>query len=1076
MRFILRIFFIILLILKNAGAQQFYRAEGLTLFNRGEYRAAITSISSWADSHTSERGIAYYYIGECYYNLGMDATTPSQSISHFRESSRYFDMASKQTDLTTLYRSKLDEVRYKNAWSAYRLAELETNPISSLESASRSFSELYSISNDSIAIYALYMVGESQLRIGEWMRIQMALSPNVGQEVRLAQEVVTHLQEAENVFKKIIDSDVPFKHLSNCSEIRYRDVFFERGKLYQTLSSETFSQLQDPKKADTSEKTAIQLFTQADYQAVLRSMDRLSKATFEPLVIYSMAVKYINLYLLTGDDQEKQFFNSYLDSIQWIGLQEEKVFLQANRDHRSPIDDELFIRLTNDRISDYAEAAKTYFEAWYWLGWVQFVANVEESGNQFSRFIRETENRTVDPRIAVLREDARYRLFLLQFDQHASDKDILGKLKNEIEAFRPQFYFIQEKVELLLQLVRVGLGEPIWGQILQAPTTEVRLRDAFILIRNMLIRATRVTGEERDTYLKYMDQLFQITQDRQIEATNFYRGLSQFLKAEIQETTENKKSFYLLAGDFLERSEGDYQFEGMYVQARSYFAAAKHESNTNQRNKAYERAKPIFIKLINDKRSLRSVYYLGEILRMQGNDLAARQCYDIVIEKTKDQEDGSFWYNNALAAKQSCTNTGDLTALNTINIRDVLFPEKLLVMEGEEISLEKFADPDYIRKQYWEEALGMLMKYGLPKRSIYPSAFALQNSRFGERNFQLVTADIHERIGSVTSGLQLQVLLPEGVSGEVQVSLDGVPLSKDNQGFYQKRSLQMNQLVEIYIENQSCYPVVRRHRFIEPGIERMVVSLSPRIVFEHKGEGLEAGLELLRFPQRLDNNSIFFSTALPLSQSTFHHKDFQSNIHYRDFAYSDLLDGYLVIDSETKNLLFYQNDPLVSKGEEFALVYPDDVNPISSPEGLAIDSQRNIYIADWASHQIFVFRRDGSFDHAMGSFGFNVPANIGKAIHLVFPTKIAILEDTEGILVEGQKVFRTPLIFVADREGIHLMDVDGIYLDTIVSSLSGNDVLYSLTVRGYGENTRLYVLNRNTGKVERFVSKPFRTE
>ena len=1069
-------FLLAVLVFGSGWSQQFFRSEGLDLFNRGQYHAAIDSMMRWADVHTADRGIAYYYMGESYYNLGLAGSIRSQAISYFRNGSRYFNQAIQQPDMTSLYVDKADEALYKKAWCDFRLAELEDNPVVSLGRAIRGFSDVTSSRRDTRSVQALYLTGESRFWMAAWKRTQMYITRNENQAVELAQEAIQELREAEIAFQRVADSQTASYHLRNCARLRTNDVLLEWGKLYQRMSNGVFSRVNDVRKQGSSEETAIDLFLEINYGSVMQSMDRLTKVTFEPLVIYSKAVKYLNLYLLTGEDKHNQLLNGVLDSLKWAGFQDEKLFLQANRDHKSHIKEETFLRLSNSERSFYAGAAQTHPEAWYWLGWVQFVANVEESRSQFDRFLKIIESFNSDPRLDVLREDALYRTFFLRFDQHAANREILGSLRRELEGFRPEVYFIREDVELLLQLVRVGLDEPIWGSILEAATTEDRLHDAFILIRDMLVRASRVTGKERVPYLRYLAKLFDITKDRRTEATTFYRGLSLFLEAEIQATAQNKLRFYSSAADMLKSSSGSYRSEGLYVQARSYFAAAKHESNPGRRSGMYQRAKPFFIRLINEAQSLRSVYYLGEIFRIQGNDGAARRCYEVVMEKTKSKGRGAFWYNNALAAIQSCELVGDMTVLEGINIDNVIFPERLLMEDDEEISLERFADPDYVRSQYWEEAIDLLIKFGLPKQTLYPSAFRLLSSRFNQRAFKLTTADIQERTGMITSGLQLQVILPQGIPQDVVVSLDGVTLERDIRGFYQKIPLPLNQVMEIRVENRFCYPFVDMHSFTQPGIEQMVVSLSRRTIFESQGVGIEPGINLNHFPQRLDRNAILHSRGSPLSKSTFLYRDIQSDIQLRDFIYSEAMDGYLVVHSGMENLLFYRNDPMISKEGDFSLIFSREEEKLNSPEGITIDSQGNIYIVDWGHHRVSVFRRDGTYLRSFGSFGINVPTDVGKQARFVFPTRIAIEEDSEGVLHNGERVFRKSRLFVADRNGIHVMDLNGNYLDSIILPGIKKGSLFGLTVRGYGFNTRLYVVDRKTGRVERFVTKPVEVE
>ena len=1068
MRFIRSAFLFILLAAGNGIGQQFYKSGALEYFNRGQYQAAVDTLVKWADAYTSERGIAYYYMGECYYNMGLEANVPSEAARRFREGLDYLNRANQQTDLRTLYPEKSDEARYKWAWCSFRLAELEADPLVSLERARSGFTDVSSSRDDSLSIHSLTMVGEVNLRMAAWKRIQMHLSANVGQAGELAQEAVDHLKNAENAFRRVAASNRASVYLRTCARLKMGDVLIERGRVYQRMPDNLFARVRDAEKKATQAETSAEAFLRVDYASLLNAMDRQMRNTLEPIAVYGRSVHFLDLYLLTGEDRYKQRLNSSLDSLRWDEFREEKAFLQASRDYTTPIDNESFLRLTDARTSFYAQAAGTNPEAWYWMGWAQFIANETESERSFDRFLRESASLASDPRMSVLREDARYRMLLLSFDKNAANLNTLAGLRNAIEAFDPRVQFIQEQKRLLLQLVRVGLGESIWRQILRAPTTEDKLKDAFILIRNMLIRATRVTGQERVPYLLYLDKLFQITEERRSLETSFYRGLSMFLRAEIQESAQDKRQFYITAADMLKGSEGNYRYEGMYVQARSYFAAAKHESNSDRMNRVYERAKPIFVQLINDAQSLRSVYYLGEIFRNQGNDHAARRCYEIVVQKTEGKSEGAFWYNNATAGIQSCGSSGNAASLNGIRIENVTFPENVPMVDGVKVSLERFADPEYIRRQYWEEGVNFLLKFGKSMRTLYPSAFRLQASRYGRYAFDAVTANIWERIGAIASGLQIRVVTKDGDTGGVTVSLDGAPIQKDENGFYNKASLPMSQAVKIRVEGDGYYPYVCEYSFLRPGLEKLVIPLSRRILFDNQGTGVEAGVDTVVFSKRLDANIVMHSEGATLPQTSFLYKDFQSDVVYRDFVYSKWLDGYLVVHSGMENLLLYRNDAMVSKEGEFPLIFPEEIERLMSPEGIAVDSRGNIYIVDWGNHRISVFQKDGSFVRSFGGFGTNNPADAGKTVQFMFPTRIAIAEDSEGLDVEGEKIYESPHIFVADRNGIHLMDQNGIYLETVVSSGNEKGWLYGLAVRGYGPGLRLYVVDRRTGRIGRF--------
>ena len=83
MRSLFNAFILFIIICSSAFSQQFYRSKGIDLFNQGRYEAAIDLMMQWGNTHSAEKGIACYYIGESNYTLGVDELSPDKSISFF---------------------------------------------------------------------------------------------------------------------------------------------------------------------------------------------------------------------------------------------------------------------------------------------------------------------------------------------------------------------------------------------------------------------------------------------------------------------------------------------------------------------------------------------------------------------------------------------------------------------------------------------------------------------------------------------------------------------------------------------------------------------------------------------------------------------------------------------------------------------------------------------------------------------------------------------------------------------------------------------------------------------------------
>lgn len=1066
-----------LLAWSHGHSQNFFRSGALDYFNRGQYRTAIDSMMQWTRIYSSERGIAYFYIGEAYYNLGLEESDRSNAIQFFEEGYRYFDESTRETDLSTRDPDKVREAQFKRAMCLYRSSELNVDPLETMERALNEFSNIASVGIDSLRMLARYLAGEVGFRIATHKRVSMLLAhDNVGQSSQLAVEAIRALTQAESAFQEVRgDQDVSI-HLRMCAAVWLENIKFEFAILYNSMQDRVFDSITSRDKRPTASETAAAFLYRVNFDAILGNLDGRTRPAFEPLLLYSKAAHALYTYLLTGNQGYRQSLNDAIDVIPSNFFRIEREFISATRDAVRWIEDEFLLQSDARSINPYASIVSRMPEAYYWQGWIQYILNEDASLESFSRFIRDTIAESADPWLAFLRADAQFRIFMIRFERDAANPAVLSVLKQDMDRFRSGIPGIQDRVQLLRQLVRIGLGESIWGDVLRGGTTSERLRDAFTLIRNMLIRATRVTGQERVPYLNYLDQLFQITSDRRTQATTFYRGLALFLRAEIQETAQAKRELYFSTGELLKNVRGAYQKEANYVQARSYFAAAKHEPNPNRRRDVYSTAEPYFVQLINDAKSLRSVYYLGEIFRNRGNGRAARACYEAVIRKTENNEEGAFWFNNATAALQTCSDMGDRSVLDGIRINDVVFPEVLLEEDGESISLERYANPDFVRHQHWEEAVDIYTVFGYQQKTIYPSVHRLIRSRLNRYTFQYLSARIQDRLIGVTSGLKLFVLSPDAVENNPVVRFNGVSIEPDLDGSYKKTSYSVSLPIHIQINGRFTYPYFSRHVFKHPGIEEKTVVLSQRLAFHRWSGQPVSGITAIQFIQRIDRNTVLKTTALPISRQTFLYRDFESDVALRDFSYIEHYDAYLAVHAEEDHLFLYRNDPLLSREGEFPLRFGSSDERLNSPEGIAVDSDNRIYIVDWGSHKVHVFEKDGTHIRTFGGFGQNSASNVGQGARFVFPTRIAISEDPSGVEVDDKRFYGDPQCFVSDRYGVHLISSEGTYWDTVISSQRHVDSVYGIAVSGFGAGALLYISDRLSGNIEVYAAKLKGTE
>ena len=1063
---ILLLLFTALCAQQDSGNQGFYRSEGLALFNEGKYDQAIDLLKQRADRYESQKGIAYYYLGESFYNKGLTAS--SAAVSMFQNAAAYFEQSVSQSGMISEYPGLRLQAVYKNAWSLYRIAEQTAKPMSALEDARKAFEKAKDECSDSLKFQSEYMEAECRIRYAGHLSKRVLLSTNKGYQRTNTKKIITYLDEAAALYAGVYARTAVSPQLKAAAGLRLQDTYIAKGMLYDNMPADVYRDIKSGSDPADRIDAAGQWLEKADYDALKTGLAPSITAELENILVYSNALKNLNLYLISGSDAFRQEVNRNIDKLQLAALSSEKDFLRGVRDFNTSTNDESFFRLSQENTSFFARAATGFPESWYWFGWVQFVANTGNSRNQFEKFLSSISSQRADARMAYLREDAKYRSFLIRFDENAGKNRAMRRLLRDIQAFSPENDLVREETDLLLKLVKVSLGEQIWGNIVPQSSRSVMFKKVFILIRQMMIRATRVTGKERVPYLDCLDKLFEITMERRKNETSFYQGMYYFLKAEIQETSEEKRRYYLQASDILENVSGDFVAEGNYIKARSIFAAAKHEPNARNMQRMYERAKPVFVDLVNNSKSLRSLFYLGEIFRISGNGLAAKSCYRVVVQKTKGTPRAAFWYNNARAGLQSSAATGDSSLLGGIAVNNVVFPERLLVIDDEEISLERFADPGYVRSLYRSDALELLRKFGPAKLDLYPSYTRAAGSIVVKRAFPGISAGIREKVGQISSGLKLVVLLPPGVTAPTDVTVDGQSIEPNADGVYEKSPVMLSSTAEIKVRNSRCYPYIEQHKFMKPGSEEVVVSLLPYISFKPGGEGVDQGVHVVNLTERLDNCMLVKTGDIVPDGNSLLAQAFKADIDFRDFDYSPVLNKFLAVKGDVTSLVQFRNDSKISREGEFALSYAGGAERLTSPESIVIDEKGVMYIVDWEKHRVFRFSSRGQYMESFGGLGENRPGSTGQQARFVFPANIAIARDTEGIMHNGRRIFRNPVLFVGDKYGIHMVTASGIYWDTVKLPQTDDATACTIAVKGYGLNMRLYLANKKTGKIQKY--------
>ncbi len=995
-----------LMMLSRAQAQDFI--NGINLYNRAHYDSVIYVVApEFMAAHPQQQGLARYFVGESYYNKALAESDHNKSKAFFESAWNEFSTARNSLDLKTIFKEYRHAADYKLAWCSYRLAEMNQRPIDMLKRAAQEFLNFQPEAPDSIKLFSYFMAAECTIRENVFKLYRIA---DGGSDSGELTRVLRAFDEAGQWLSHVVDFPTSYSSaknlaaLQNAAAIRRETLNYYRGKSYQMTPAESGSDVL---------QTALSYFTRLNYDSLLAP---LSTSAAARQISYLNLMKQYHLQLLNRTDSNQQRFLAALSKLKGEMISEGQFRLAGVYQCTPETDESTF----NQRALAAYDSASAIAEADYWMANIFMIENdVQKSRQHFLKFIKSQTESGIGKRLEILFEDAQIKKNLLDFETHylSGKSSELRNLASEIGSWSPNSESLlqrNERLNLLIHLALANNSTELWSKVLSG-SDEEKLQQALDGIMFIVSRVALNIGVTREKYIALLNPLFEIIQSRRIDDANFLRGIVKTLEAEIQARPDEKIAMYKTAATILSGVSSGYGFrdEADYVRGICLFYAED-----------FDHARAVFLPLINQQHNLRALFYMAEIFRLSEQGRAARECYQAIVTKLKGSHDNfsEYWLGNAIAGIASVDDSGDLSELAGIDVDNIEF---LPPLNAGSLIFERLADESFLRQQSTRESSDMLAKFALPQKEIYPSKHVLKNSLFVSENiFRNFPHLIDELRGALTSTLKLTVIVPPNLTGSTEAVLNGEPLESREGAFY-RSAIPLNSEYDLVVRHPGCYEFHQLHKFAYPGEERKVVVLTKKITLT-KSQTLEPE----HFTEtRWDGNFVLNSLPSQPDDSELVN-DFKSSYELRDVAFDQTGKRFLAVNAKHNSIWLYSQNGAASRSGTLSITMTDSLN---SPEGIAIDFRGNFYLADWGNHRIIELDEHGRGVRAIGKFGSNAPDKVGQPIRLVFPTRVAILEDREGVRISSETFYRESYLFVADQNGIHICNLRGEYLDTVLS-------------------------------------------
>jgi len=932
-------------------------------------------------------------------DIGYRRTKLREAIAKYRS---IWDFRSQ---LVSTNPDLIPKAAYKIALCNFRLAELDLDS-NKLKSCIDWSDRVELDAPDTVGYWSRFLAGEAHLQLAQQERNRlMAESGVLSQDQKDA--IVARLDQARDFYVES-SADKAGEKMAFSSRLRQADIAYEKG---QAL-------------VNAGELLAARevFLEEANYGELLDVMPSGSGPALVGLLDYSNAMSKVMVGLIFPDTT--RFRNNEVNPIA-DDLGNEEHFRMACLDLVDP----QRYTASYDRLSASTRPTETI----YWAALARLFSvqsgQYRSAADEFRDFAGRIDDRSAGdfPRLAYLRDEAKRRNYVINIARNRNfNQDSLQYLTRDDAHF----------------LIRVAAYFSAWRS-----RCLTRLN---IFLDNYAAEA----GLEQDEIL-------------------FLRGIAETLGAALEENEQRARSRFRQASQTLRTisPESRYALEGKYIAASCL---------GNNVVRAWDEAHPILLDLVANHRSIRALRVLAsmEYFRTafdEGGDAALAVTLAKIVRDTASAKGPDFAFltddANVIIEEAVYLNV-DTTMLVPLDrvpgARGVRCPDSLLMetLGGnmEVVAYESFADARMIPIALRDGFRRTMRNFIQPKRA---AALSSTESVQGRRPLYRVSRMTENR-DEWAIGIKDTVYINVDWFARIQFDAEGgftpdpgfvvkarnATLDQemevvDSAGYYVVRpEMHAGEILEIEVDGPTFYKTTRDLSCRKPMTADFVIALSNYDNLTRRSEG--------GWQDAFDHYNDFAGrTTIVHDKARTRGANFpgelrdgvKDNRSWRNFAFDRAGDRVLLVDCALRDKLIVFED---GSQKELSL----SGSELNNPEGVAVDDQGIIYVADFGNHRVALFDHNGVF----------IKELTGAEGSFIFPSRIAIQEDIDGLAVKtttgDSTAYRESYLMVADMKGIYRFDSRGNFLETVTRFGNGQfspHLTSALAISGYGRATRMVV-------------------